>query len=768
MLRNYLTTAWRNLLRQRLYAVINVVGLALGMASCIVLYLYVQHELSYDRYHANAERLYRIVSGTSAATSLRLAPFVENHFGEQVVAGRLTREARTFVGPGGDLLREGRVLFADPSIFEIFSFSVLQGDPAAALVAPDALVVTDRMALKYLGGIEAVGQTLIVDGTPRRVAAVVGVPSNSHLQFDFVLPMAAQPESWLEMPWFVNAVTTYVVLPEGWSVPQFAEEVTLHVRKAADRDVELTLQRVTDIHLRSHLKSQMGANGDIRNVYLVSAIAAVVLLLACINFVNLSTARLGERAREAGVRKVVGAGRRQLILQFLGESLLMAALSLALACVLVEAALPMVNPLLRTDLSVPYGAWHLLAAYATLVICVGLGAGGPAALAMASYQPAAALSGQSRQGAARGSLRGVLVVIQFTASISLMACGAIIHQQLSYLQSKDLGFDSDGVTVVDNSWNVLGDRYAVFKTGALTHPGVLSVSAGEPPGFFVGRSLVFPQPDGTEVHVRDFEGDHDYLETLGLRLVAGRGFPSAGKPGAADECVVNEAYTRAFPGDHGELARGEGFCREVVGVVAEFPAFSLREEMDPVSILLRPGAHPTVLVRVDPRRAADAISHLKGVWEELVPGRPFEHSLLTDDLAALYSDERELGRLIAVFTGLALVIGCLGMFGLAAHTAASRTKEVGVRRVLGASVAGVAWLMTHHFVRLVVVSTVLACPIALASMQRWLQAFAHRTEIGAGIFVACGGLALALAVATVASQSARAAMVNPVKALRCE
>jgi len=565
MLRNYLTTAWRNLLRQRLYAAVNIMGLALGMASCLVLYLYVQHELSYDRYHANAERLYRIVCGTNAVTPARLAPLVQDNFGEHVAAGRLIRQARTVVGPGGDLMRERRMLHADPSIFGIFDFRVLQGDPPAALAAPDVIVVTEQMARKYFGDAEAIGQTLTVDGTPRRVAAIVEKPGSSHLQFDFVLPMAALPASWLELPWYASSAFTYIVLPDGWSAAQLAGELGAQVEQAAGRNLGLELQRVTGIHLHSHGKNEMGVNGDIRHVYLVSAIAVVVLVLACINFVNLSTARFGERAGEVGVRRAVGAGRRQLMLQFLGESLLMAALSLALACALVEAALPMVNPLLRTALAVPYGAPHLLAAYAALVLAVSLGAGGPAALAMASFRPVAALSRRPRQTAGRAGLRGALVVTQFTASISLMACAVIIHQQLSYLQSKDLGFSSHGVVVVDNHRNALGDRYGAFKATALTHPGILSVSAGERPGLSDGRTNIYVQPDSSRLRSCSYGVDHGYLETLGLRVEAGRGFSDAGRGEAADACVVNQTYARTFPGADGELARAGAGCRAVGG-----------------------------------------------------------------------------------------------------------------------------------------------------------------------------------------------------------
>lgn len=767
MLRNYLTTAWRLMVRKRLYAVINVTGLALALTSCIQLYLYVQHELSYDQSFANADRLYRVISGSSAATSGRLADLIVTSYGEQVPATRKVSQPVTIVGPDGELVREQRIYHVDPSFLQIFSFKGLRGDPRSALAAPDAIVLTERMARKYFPGAEALDSVMDVGGRRCRVTAVIkNPPSNTHLQFDALLPIRTLAPSWFQMPWVVLSASTYLLLPEGISSIGFSEQLNTLASQASGKDLHLGLQPVTDIHLHSDLRNEAPGNSDVGHVILVSGIAVIVLLLACINYVNLSTARFRDRIREVGVRKAIGASHRQLVFQFLGESVLAAAAALVIAGGLVEICLPTTSQFLDTRLSVSYSP-SLLLTYVGLILIVGLGAGGWAACRMAASAPAAALARSPQGPRSQGGAATGMVIFQFTASICLMACAAVVQRQVRSLEQWDLGFDSDGVILIDNSGNALGDHYAAFKAAAAAHIGIQDVSSGTIPCFFEGRSLTWTAND-TEVRIRDFEVDRGYLQALKIRLISGQDFSGIGDGAAADACVVNEAYTRALPGAGDELARPYGFCKRVIGVVADFPAFSLREPIDPVSILLRPGPHPRVLVRIDPSRQRGAMAHLKATWQQFAPERPFEYTFLSADLSRLYAKDRRLGRLITVFTCLALVIGCLGVLGLAAHAAATRTKEIAVRRVLGASSAGLTWLMTRRFAAVVALSTALSTPIAVYAMQSWLSGFAHRTEIEPGLFLLCGGGTLLLTIATVGTQTLRASLADPVTALRCE
>ena len=790
MFRNYLIVAVRNLLRHRVYSAINILGLAVGMACCILILLFVLDEVSYDRFHEKADRIYRVLwdarygdnewtipkGPIPVAEALADLPEVERTV-------RMRRERRT-LRHGREYVIEGDFFYVEEGFFDVFTAPFVEGDPETALRDPDAVVITEETARRYFRDQDPFGQPLeLNDGTLLRVTGVVrGFPLQSHFHFDFLAPLRTLPiVERRQKDWGSATVYTYVVLREGTKASGVETKLREHVeRRGLEKHFSraggysrFLLQPLTDIHLRSHLELELEPTGDILNVYIFSLVAVFILLLACINFVNLSTARSTNRAREVGVRKVLGSQRAQLVRQFLVESSLYVALAVVLALGLSELGLPFLNgfvgkQLTTGSLSSPFAVLAL----GGIVTAVAVLAGMYPAFFLSSFWPVQVLRGRVAGRFGGDRLRNGLVVAQFCISIGMLIGTLVVHEQLRYMQHKRLGFDKEHVLVVHGARS-LGRQVAAFRErlGALAQVAVASVTEGLPGHRFDSTRFVPEQPANyEETSLTYVMVDEHYTEALGLRVVRGRNFAPGDFASDSTAFLINQSAASALGWEEpvGKRMRLTGREGRVIGVVEDFHYGSLRHRVQPLVLPFLRWGRSYVAVRLQPGNVADAVSAVRQVWEKFAPHRPFAYSFLEGDYLRLYESEQRMARVFEVFSGLAIFIACLGLFGLASFTAQQRTKEIGIRKVLGATVENIVLLLSRDFARLVLIAFVVASPIAYYILDRWLQDFAYRIDIGWWVFAASGGLALFVALLTVSVQAIRAATANPVDALRYE
>ena len=807
MLKNYLTVAFRTLRRDRGYALLNVAGLAVGLGCCLLIGLYVLDEVRFDRFHPTAERTFRVVEVREtpdlgdqrvAATVGPVSTALVETAPEVAAATRLSNLQRLTVERGEHRAYVGDYLIAEPSFFDVFDgFDLLQGDPATALSAPHSLVLTASAARPYFGDEDPMGQTVTVEGLGD--LTVTGVladpPANSHLTFSMLLSaatLASDAEWWADYAddWTPNwrSFLAYVTLDDAAAAP--AVEARLADLLAQHGEAEsptraLELQPLTDVHFGS------GAIEDVFNhderpvttLYAFSAIALFVLLIACINYMNLATARSMRRAREVGVRKALGARRGQLAGQFLSESVLLAGAAVAAAAGLAALVLPAFNEIAGKALMLtPVGGGWLLLGLVGLALVVGVAAGSYPALYLSGFRPTRALRGveSGRRGA---GLRRGLVVTQFALSIGLIVATLTVVRQMEYVQSAPLGFESDGLVVVDINSGDVRRQWRAVKAEMAALPAVRSVSStSRVPGDWKNIAEIEAVPEGTaDATPRTlafFGADEDFLRTFDVALETGRTF-SASRPADSAAVLLNETAVRALgledpvgqrltipqTGGEAELAL------DVIGVVEDFHFRSLHEPIRPLVI----GAwnNPVQSIdyftaRVDPAALPAAIAGLRTIGERFDPEHPFEYNVLDERLADFYVSEARTARLLGIAGGLALFIACLGLLGLAAFVAEQRTKEIGVRKVLGASVGSIVFLLSKDFARLVLVGAAIAVPLAYLGMRQWLDGFAYRVDLGPGVFVLAGGVALAVALATVSARAVHAALADPVRSLRHE
>ncbi|MEM8559653.1 MAG: FtsX-like permease family protein [Bacteroidota bacterium] len=810
MLRSYFTVAWRALRRQPGYAFINIFGLAIGIACFVLIVRYVQDELAYDQHHTNADRIYRVVeiiegAEESASQPLPVGETIRTDHDAQVEAsvrffnlqqptvtfeyrpptdGLVGADSAAAVQAGLIRHNETRFFFADSSLFDVFDVELLAGDPSRALTEPNTLLLTPAMAAKYFGDADPIGQTLTFEGQGQfEVTGVVAPqPDQSHIQYD-ILGAFVTLNQWmgpnLTDNYYWNPAWTYVLLREGVEPEalevQFPAYVDRYFPDFIKADVRLYLQPLTDIHLRSALDFEMAPNSDIAYVYIFSAIAVFVLLIACINFMNLATARSAQRAKEVGMRKVLGAERSQLMSQFLGESILTTLAALVLAVPLILFLLPFLNELAGKSLSVnPLEHPTVPLSLLIVVLVVGVLSGLYPALFLSGFRPARVLKGDLRVGNLKASavLRKGLVVAQFALSIALLVGTFVAFQQLGYLQSKNLGFEEEQVVLVPTQRSPIIQQYEAFRSALQQHPGVLAVTATEdvPGSKYQTNSYGL---DGQEDRVQfpRLLVHDEVVEALDLELVAGRGFSQDfGTDSTA--VMVNEAMVRHLGWASPQDALGRTFDdRTVIGVTANFHYTSLRTPVGPF-VLDRFAADNFgffgryLAVRLDAGNPTAALDHIAAQWAAFVPEKPFAYTFLDQSLAQLYRAERALGRVAAGFALFGILVACLGLLGMASFTAEQRTKEIGVRKVLGASVGNLILLLSRESVQLVLVAMVVAWPLAYLGLTRWLDSFAYQTSLGPLPFVAAGLIVLGVAFGTVSLQARRAATTDPVAAIR--
>jgi putative ABC transport system permease protein len=784
MLQHYLKVALRHLGRQKGYAFINVAGLAVGIACCVLIGLFVRHETSFDRFHEHADRIYRVVQeqrfGTVqqvAVVSGPMAPALEAGLPEVEHAVRfLSRSGGLYVD--GEPTVEADVYFTDPPVFDVFSFPLLRGDPDRALAEPNTVVLTEELAASVFGTEDPIGQVVRLEDEDLRVTGVMAdVSPTSHFRFDALASYATRQEQWLQ-EWGANTLWTFVLLQEG--ATQAATDARLQSLAAAHRGEEgiegvtYYLQPLTDIHFRTGMVAENATVGDVAVVYVFSAIALFILFIASINYVNLATARSMQRMREIGVRKALGAVRTQLVRQFLGESLLMAGLALAVGVGLASLSLPLLNRLLELELSfssvpLPMGFGALAAVFALM----GLLAGAYPALHLSRFRPVAVLKGTLPALSGGAGFRKGLVVFQFTVSVVLLAAVGVAYQQLRFVQRTHLGFDEEHLVSFE-----VGDAAETerLRREVAALPQVVRSAAAERPlGGFFSQTTMYAEgaSDDESLMLSYVHVDPDFAATAGIELAAGRGFAWGRSSDSTGAVVLNETAVRAFGWASAGAAVGRRIldgedAYEVVGVVRDFHFASLHQPIEPLMLFWHPTAMSTVTARLRRDDVPGALAALEAAWTHVLPDRPFDYAFVDERLDELYKGDRKLGGLFGVFALLAIGIACLGLFGLAAFTAERRTKEIGVRKVLGASVASLAGLLSMDFLKLVLVASVLAVPVAYLAMRRWLEGFAYHVEISPAVFVGAGAVALLIALLTVITQALRAASADPVTALRNE
>jgi putative ABC transport system permease protein len=792
MLRNYIKVAWRNLKKNKLYSFVNIIGLTVGITSCILIGLYIGHEWSYDRFHRNADRIVRITSEYSnggtvesfAQTGTKVGPQFKRTFPSVVAFARTWKFARV-ISYHDKVFDEKNFLFADSDFFRIFSFKLIEGNPAIALNAPHQLVITESMAKKYFGKEDPVGKILFVANSDNYMVTgvVQDAPANSQMKFDFIGSFTSLEASKKE-EWGTANYVTYLLLNRKDQIPRLQNQITSYMNNPQVRketNVEgndyhtYHLEPLRKVHLYSSLDG-FEPNGNITYIYILGAIAVLILVIACANYTNLATAQSAGRGGEIGIRKVLGAGQAQLFTQHLGESVLLSFMSMLLAVGLSIALLPLFNHLADKSFTAAFFFRPItLLSLLLMGLIAGLLAGFYPAFVLSNAKLAGILKAGFSFSTSGGGLRKSLIVLQFMISVFLIISTIIIMQQLSYIQHKKLGFDKDHIVVLPVDYKMHNDFDDIKKTIRL-NPHVMAVAGSEQNPTLVGWGDGIEVDNGTEhksLPVNCIPADLDFVKTLGMQIIAGTDF-SAADMNPVDTTIkytfiINESAARAI-GWKPEEAIGKTIVKGSPGivkaVVKDFHFSSMHQPIGPLMIFLDTSFTSQMFVKISGEDIAGTLDYLKTIWKERVPYRPFEYHFLDEDYNALYKVETRTGQLFSVFSTTAILLACLGLFALAAFTAVQRTKEIGIRKVLGASLYNIASLLSADFLKLVLIAELLAFPLAWWGMHRWLQDFAYRIDINWWVFASAGLLAILIAMLTISFQAIKAALANPVKSLK--
>lgn len=799
MFNNYLTIVIRLLLRYKGYSLINVLGLAIGIAGCVLIVLYVHDELSFDQYHQNKDRIYRLaVSETSegrlderAKSPSAWGPALGREYPEIEAITRIRPPASSWlIRYGEKRFYEDHFVFADSTVFEVFTIPLVQGNASTALAEPHSVVLSESMAHKYFGDENPIGK--VMTGDDKYEFSVTGImrdlPDNSHFHFDFLASFASLAPNRLydepsTMQNHYSSLFTYMLLRSGVAPEDLERKLPGFLDKHLSERLETLgivmtpfLQPLTEIHLYSNLAGEFESNGKIMYVYVFSTLAGFVLLIACVNFMNLSTARSARRAQEIGIRKVLGVKRNQLIAQFMGESILYSLIALIVAMGLVHLFLPQFNHLSGKTLEINYDSIWLVPTLISIAIATGIVAGGYPSFVLSSFRPVAVLTGALKSGTSHSSLRKLLIIFQFVVSIVMIVGTVVVHDQLAYMQGKNLGFDEENVVVVRLPTPEAVQRYPAFKNAVLQYPEVTDVSsASSVPGYEADLSVV--QPEGFQedknVSVRTIWADFDYIETLGIEVKSGRSF-LRDRPSDANSILINEAAARAFGWDDpvGKTFRypgPRGFSPpiEINGVIADFHNQSLHQPIEPLMIMASPWSHMYVVARLDGNDESRGIEILKDQWGRTYPEHPaMDFSFLDENLDQLYQAEQRLDSVFIAGAALSILIACLGLLGLSSFMAEQRIKEIGVRKVVGASIMNIVLLLSKDLTILILLAFVIGAPIGYFGLQAWLGNFAYRIEMDVWVFVFSGFVTLVIAWLTNGYQAITAATANPVDALQ--
>jgi len=803
MLNNHYKIALRNLLRKRVFTLINILGLSIGLAATLLIAAYVRDETHYDRYAARAKDIYR-VDLTLTGNTTSVYPMVDIAVGPGMTAAYPKIESFTRLGHLGDRFarngerqfKEQRMVFVDSNFFSVFTLPFLEGDEHSALIQPNSLVVTKDFAEKYFGTAPALGKTLEVqEYGPCKITGVIDrIPDESHFHFDAFL--SASTQHFRRQTWTNVGLYTYLLLrPDAdpkklqarfpglvakYCVPEIAHDmgVPLSAAQNAVNTFVFSLTPLTDIHLHSDTKYELEANGSIRYVLIFSALAIFILLLACANFTNLSTAAAAGRGKEVGIRKVMGSLRRQLVTQFLLESILLTAFAMAVAFLLVSVLLPWFDQVSGKHIAfASFLTWPALLSAIALTLVVGSAAGIYPAFFLSSFNTIRVLkAGATLKGSRSSFLRSGLVVFQFVVSIALIVATLIVYHQLHYMQDKRLGFDKDQVVYIRDA-GLLGNNQEAFRQRLLQDRRVTnaSISWSVPGSGAMNGTEIYPKKDGPgngrEIHTNIYNIDYDYVPTLGLQVIRGRNF-SRDFPSDSSGVLINETeandlgWGRTDPIGKTILRSGQ-LEYKVIGVVRDFHYMSVKMKIAPLMMMLG-GNYGGILVKVKTADIGGFLADAKQQWRAFNPAGPFGYYFLDEQFANMYVSEQRTGRLFTAFTIIAILIAGLGLFGLAAYMVEQRTREIGIRKVLGASVTSVLFLVSGEFLLLVGVAFLIAVPVTWWAMNEWLREFAYRTPVSWWIFPLAGAAALLVALFTISFQTTRAATANPVESLRSE
>lgn len=783
MFKNYLMIAFRNIRRNKGYSFINIAGLAIGMACFILISLWVRDELSYDRFHEHKDRIFKVITKTNTGdvwttSSWALGPALKERYPDIVEFSRVWFWHRSLVRTGDKRFVEQNFYLADPSIFTMFTFPFVKGDPETSLANMNSIVITEETARRYFGEDDPLGQVLHVVSYQSDfivTGVIKNIPENSHMQFDLVARIELMGQQRLESWEFTGY--SYVMLSPDVPVDEVNQKISNFYREVIDPELTATpiLQPLTRIHLY-----ETGEPGIIKQVAIFSVIAVFILIIACINFMNLNTAKSARRAREVGMRKVTGASRIQLVKQFLGETILLSFLALAIALVLVELAIPVYNGFTGKNLSVING---VNSAVVLILICIapltGILAGSYPAIFLSSFQPAYVLNKQFSQTSKGALFRKILIIFQFSVSIGLFICTTVVYKQLHLVQKKDLGFDREFVVTMPNNPD-LRNRFDTFKNELLREEGILNVTAAASRPTEVGQSIAINWEGNAEeefLPIGYTMVDYDFFETFDMEFVQGRSFSREFASDGSEACIINERAqaemgitsplgTRVYFA-HPALEESFRYVR-IIGVVKDFHFRSMHELIGPFIFRIYRPWHSYVFIKIKPENVPETLQRIENISVKFAPDYPFQYEFLDEAFVKLYQSERQMGRLFNVFGILAIFISCLGLFGLASYTAEQKTKEIGVRKVLGASVAGIVLSLSKEFTKWVLVANLVAWPVAYFVMREWLQGFAYRTGLTLGIFILSAILAFIVALITVGHQSIKAALTNPVESIKYE
>ncbi len=810
MLYQNIKIAFRNLVKNKGFSFINLFGLTIGLACCLLIGLYIWNELSFDRYHKNADRIYRVSRefiNADGSKQLHLghlappfAPLLKNDFPDIEAAIRLLQTTVTFKKED-HLYSEDNLFLAEPELFEVFDVPLLSGNPETALKEPLSVLLSESTAKKYFDTENPINQT--IRGMGQFDFKITGIfkdfPYNSHFHPDVLASFSTlrdpniYGEEGLRTNWGNNSFSTYLLLPKDYPIDnleaQFPAFLDKHMAgvysqgKASER-TKLYLQPLTDIHLYAHLDSEIEENGDIQRVYIFAIIALLILLIACVNYMNLSTARSSIRAKEIGVRKVVGAERGQIVGQFLSESFLLALVATVLAIVIAQFSLPFVNGLLGYELQLTKSIVMTLPLITIIVALVaGLLSGFYPALVLSGMKPVSTLKGgiSGIQGG-NSILRKILVIGQFAVSVALIIATIVVFRQLDFMQNKNIGLDKDHI-ISTSFYTILASRYESFRNEILAHQSIKDIARSSriPSGRLLdsfGSAEVQLNSDELEQNAADLKSlsvDYRFVPTYGIEVAAGRNYQEDRGLDRSSSFILNETAAKTLGWTSPEEAVGKrikygGRDAHVVGILKDFNFESLHQDIQS-TVLYIPSDSTNfnyLSIKMDGSDVSSAIAHLEKVWKAFLPQFPFEYQFVDEEFGALYETEQRQGRMFIGFALLAIFVACLGLFGLTAFVTQQRVKEIGIRKVLGATTAGIVGLLSKDFLKLVFFSLIIASPLAYYLMEGWLQDFAYRTDIHWWIFIVAGLVVIGIAFLTVSFQSVRAALANPVDSLKTE
>ncbi|MEM1134591.1 MAG: ABC transporter permease [Bacteroidota bacterium] len=809
MLKNYIKISLRSLFNNKVYAFINITGLAVGMSCCFLILAHVKDELSYDKFHKDATNIYRVALERLYPTHNTFYAIIPHSFAGVIAADypEVEQVVRLFTNQNNDVFsyedsqgqlhiyEEKHFMLADSNFFQVFTIPFIEGDIKTALNGANSIVITQKTAKKYFGNEMPIGKIISANQINYTVTAVCeDIPENSHFKFDLLAGIGGIP--------FFNTVNftgfsayTYLKLKENtsaklleakfpdmvlkYAAPQIEQrmEVSFEQYQANGHGYRYFLQNLRDIHLYSNLEAEMRVNGNINQVYVFISISIFILILACINFMNLATARSTERAKEVGIRKALGSLKKQLVIQFLTESIVISLISLVFTMVIISFTLPYFNDLAGKQISINYSDIKLITALLLFSILVGLLAGIYPAFFISSYNTINIMKGQLRTGNKGAWLRDSLVVFQFFISIVLITGTIIVYKQMHFIQRTDLGYEKENIIVIEGA-DKLTDKLESFKNEISKISGVNSIAySSSMPGkpFFFGSSFL-PEGKPEAFVTKTMIIDEDFQATLGLEIIEGRGFSKAYNDSAS--IILNETAVKALGITNPIGAKissrnnnpEDNITYTIIGITKDFNFQSLREEISPLTIQYRNPQNNFgfLAVSITGSSTNNIIKPIEETWKAFESTAPFKYTYFEEDLNTQYISDQRFGEIFIVFAILAIIIACVGLFGLAAYTASLKTKEIGVRKVLGASIAGIIIMLTNKFTRLVTLAFVCAIPVTYFAMNLWLSSFAFRTDMGILPFLVSGITALAIAVITVSYQAIRAAIVNPIKSLRSE